>query len=312
MRALRDEAGGLVVDGGPSLRGWHYYEAFIRCPRLWARSYALRDEYGPLQEHSPVLALGTLVHLGVGQWRARRIAATEGAFPLPNGEKAALRELAKPIPAMQAYAHQQRRRGGAPPAAACWLEVLPRALAGLRAYVEKYAAVELYDYFCIEEQLTATVRGGGWLPVGEPMLYTQRLDWAGRGQGDGKVWLFDVKTTARWNRQVLARYTLSGQFLGYQRLGRQLYGDSFGGVIVDTVQTTPPYTVRRDPLPPAPEALPRFLRDVAWHERQRRELVAMGIPPEDWPGRWSEFTCQTPYGPCPAHSWCSTGDTGAT
>ena len=182
---------------------------------------------------------------------------------------------------------------------------MPHAEAAVRAYVAAYAANELYTYFAIEQQLAARV-AGPWLPVDQPMLYTQRVDWAGRGQGDGKVYLFDVKGTAHWTPLVPARYTLSGQFLGYQRLGAKLYGADFGGVMLDTIETRPPYRAHRSKVEAAPGALARYLRDYTWHERARRELVETTAP-ADWPGRWSEFACQTPYGPCPAFAWCQAG-----
>jgi hypothetical protein len=304
--ALVVEAGGWVVEGGQSTRGWHFYEHFIRCPRLFGFA-----ELGMLdQENSPPLVRGTLLHLGLGQWRARRIAEEIEAGRLPSsalptfGGQPVTRkaQLASPLAAVAAAVELGVKRGGLL-FEQVWRGIHRRVVDALRAYVARYGD-EPVRPFLIERELRAGMDGAPHF-AGR-FLYTQRLDWAVE-DADGIWWIYDIKGVAWLSPQVIDRYTLSGQFLGFAELGRRVWGARFGGCYLDLVGFGKELELERVRVPVAPGAQPRFVRDLAWHEGQRRALEEAGVPLDQYPGRWSEFTCRTPYGPCPAFDLCRFG-----
>ncbi|MBU2049342.1 MAG: hypothetical protein KKH61_10245, partial [Gammaproteobacteria bacterium] len=200
------------------------------------------------------------------------------------------RRLAPPLEAVKTMARRAGPR---------WEVHLPVVLDGVTRYAQQYAAERLEVVF-VEDELRANIHCNQWL--NSPFLYTQRGDW-GSIDVAGRVRLHDVKTCGRYTAATLRRYLLSGQFLGYWHFGKRQWGDKFGGCVVEFVEMRDGGKVHRKTWPYAPAAIERYFRDMAYWERNRRELDGMvergELAADDYPGSWSEFHCNGPYGLCP-------------
>jgi hypothetical protein len=145
--------------------------------------------------------------------------------------------------------------------------------------------------------------------------FTQRFDLVLQ-RPDGTVWVLDHKTTGRIDSKVPTRYTLSGQFLGMAMFGRKVWGEKFGGVLLNLIGCgdvrgsvkSGSCTFSREEVNPAPHALRLFPLSVK-HARERIEaLDASGVDPWEWPKTLSEQTCVTAYGRCDGYELCRWGN----
>ena len=212
----------------------------------------------------------------------------------------------------QHYRRMQARQEGevesdwATPEAAidsCALELGPAAAehaAEMKSAIDKYRwnwSTEKLEVLAVEEVFS--------MQVGT-YKFTQRMDLVAQEQ-DGKVWIYDHKTTGRLSKQVGERYTLSGQFIGMQTFGREMFGEKFGGVKMNLIGLSDPVQFSRQLPDPAPAALGGFKLAVL-HARERiAALDASGLPGGDWPQALSEQVCVTAYGKCDYFDKCRFG-----
>jgi hypothetical protein len=264
------------IDAGSSGEwGWHATELALRCPRLFAYTY--RTGQKREETSSPPLLKGSLVHQGLAHHYRRKQEVQQGGDP----ETWATPEDAIDDCATKLGAHA------------------PQYAALAKDTVARYAmhwANERLEVMAVEEVFGSEI--GGW-------RYTQRLDLVVR-EADGKVWIYDHKTTGRITRDVATRYTLSGQFIGMHNFGSRVYGDDFGGVKLNMIEVGDNGIggFKRQMPDPAPGAIRAFPLTVL-HARERvAELDRSGIPPEAWPQTLSEQTCVTAYGTCQFFEKC--------
>jgi len=147
-----------------------------------------------------------------------------------------------------------------------------------------------------------------WVPVAETHL-------------DGEEECFDLEvpehhtfvaegvithnTTGRITTSHPRWYAMSGQFLAYRWAGRLAFGEQFGGVICNLLQTdAKDITFARPTLAPVPGQLRKFPAAVREAWRRLQEIEAQNLPVTEWPAHPSEHTCWTRYGPCPAYAQC--------
>jgi hypothetical protein len=266
--------------------GWHATELALRCPQLFAYHHRLKGVQ--LERDRTPLIKGSLVHQGLAHHYARMQNAQGGRDP---------DEWAVPDVAIEACADALNAEAGDHEA---W-RFVDMAKQAVREYVAHYATEEL-DVLSVEEVFSANIAG---------RRFTQRFDLVVRLRATGKVLIFDHKTTGRISGRVSSRYTLSGQFLGMAMFGRELWGDGFGGVIINLVGLPQGPGERsefdRVSNDPAPHALRLFPLSVQ-HARERIEaLDASGVDPWEWPKALSEQTCITPYGKCDGFNLCRWG-----
>ena len=273
-----------LINAGPSERGWHRLESFNRCPQLYAYEKLAGLEWTSM---SPPLVKGILVHVGLAHYYQQRQAAQLGENP---------DEWYDADEAMGLVAADLGPMG------AEWLPLAMRAVAGYKAFY----AQERHKVLEVEKELRADV----WIPqLSHTVLYTQRADLI--TEKDGKVWIWDHKTGFRTGQQMTTRYILSGQFQGLRWFGQKLYGDKFGGLILNQVGLGNKEIVYKRPsIPPAPNLLKQFPQVIADTETAMVTLEREARDPWEYPKAASEQVCITPYGRCPGFALCQWGKAG--
>ena len=276
-----------LLNAGPSERGWHRIEGASRCLRLhaWRESGAM-----PKVETEPLIK-GSLLHIGLAHYYVRMNRDDPDYYYSPED---AVRKLSAVGAREASTAH----------AAALWRVSAPNIILSLQAYEARWRNCG-WEPVMVEEELRAHIpkyNGDG------KFLFTQRADLAVR-DSDGIHWIVDHKSCYRIESKTLRQHILSGQFLGYQLFGRKLWGDNFGGVIVNRVKLSQPYGFDRTVLEPAPSAIKLFAKNLALQER----MVDMfeGKPPLEWPAVYSDQTCWGKYGKCDAFELCQWGEPDA-
>jgi hypothetical protein len=285
----------ILLNTGPSARGWHRLEAFIRCPRLFALGYgrsgeseemaqANRKRFPPTKQ----LVRGSMAHAGLAHLYARLKASREGADP---------EIYYRPSEAVSLVAATFGDMG---------IELLNPVLGILNAYVARYAGeVTMMRAVGVETPLSMEVehfyKGVRALSIASHS-YTARADLI-HERADGKVWIMDHKCVGKIESKSIERYALSGQFLGLQHLGWATYGECFGGVELNLLSMKN-HDFLRKVIDPAPWALEHFLDTVRYVEEGIARFEMTG----EAPGSFSEFTCMTPYGKCPAFHMCRFGE----
>lgn len=270
--------------------GWHATEVALRCPQLYAYHYRC-GEGARLDGDRGALVRGSLVHQGLAHHYIRLQSAQ--MFQDPE-------EWMDPVSAIQRCAEELEARGEKSRAG----HYVESATNIVLDYIDHYRS-EFLEVLAVEEVFSAEIAG---------RKFTQRLDLVGR-RSDGKVYVFDHKTTGFYSAKLPERYTLSGQFLGMASFGQQVYGADFGGVIINALAcgAASSSTARgattfvRAPPNPAPNAQRLFTISVQ-HARERIEaLDASGMDPWQWPKVLSEQVCVTAYGKCEAFDLCRWG-----
>lgn len=263
----------ILINTGPSPRGWHRIESFLRCPTFyWWRA----NGHG---ERSEALVRGSIGHAGLAHFYARLRARQHGQsidayYNVPD--------------AMRLVGETFGDLGRS---------LVPKVIPVVEGYVNRYATIDTRLKIIGVEELLETEFYG--------FRYTARADLVVEDEQD-RVWIYDHKFVGRIEDKVFRRYSLSGQFLGLHHLGARRYAERFGGVLVNAVGMD--RRVGRTALDPAPWALTRFPAVVANTERQIAALAE--VPIESWPMALSEVVCVTPYGPCPHFDACRWGTRG--
>lgn len=270
------------IDAGSSGEwGWHATEVALRCPRLFAYTYRPSEPGGHDESDRPALLKGSLVHQGLAHHYARLESIQHGRDP---------DEWALPDAAIEACAEKLGK------AAAKYVDIAKRTV---RDYAFHWSGEKL-EVLHVEEVFKSDIDG---------YRFTQRFDLVCR-EPDGKVWIYDHKTTGRLSAAVAERYTLSGQFLGMASFGSRIWGDGFGGVKINLIQLPDGPKAsefsRRTP-DPAPGALKSFPMTVLHARRRIDELDKSGLPPAEWPMVMSEQVCITAYGRCDYFDKCRFG-----
>jgi hypothetical protein len=269
-----------IIDSGPSPRGWSYYSTFLRCPMLffWKYVYADAKRLGFNDTTGP-LARGTLFHVGRAHLDAQQWARENG-----KREDAIL----GPIEAMRVCAERIGEWGR---------EKIGVAESMFHAYRQRYP-FESFRIVAVEE--LAEIHFGS-------ALYTARMDRVCR-EPNGRVYVHDTKTTVRLDGGTARKYTNHGQFFGHFYLGRKVYGDAFGGVIVDMIDEQG--NCVRKPMEPAPFMLRRFPTLIEFAaERIDKMIATWGTDPESWAmfANPDEQTCFGKYGQCSCLELCRWG-----
>lgn len=281
----------ILIDTGPSPRGWHRIEAFLTCPMryYWKRQIRLAAEAAPLAPEgvtSDPLIRGTLGHVFMAHHYARLVAVERGLNP---------EQFYSPSDAAQIVAERYGEAGA---------RLLVDAARGYAAHQRAYT-VERFDVVGIEKLMETWFAGSG-APDPRGWWYTARADLIVRMKDTGKIWIIDHKFVGRINPQsTFQRYTNSGQFLGLRHLGIRAYGADFGGCIVNAVACDGSQQCVRREVESAPFALSRFPDQVAMAENKIRDLEQM--PVSAWPMAMSEIACFTPYGACDFLQRCRWG-----
>ena len=266
----------LLIYTGPSPRGWHRLQLFLECPQRFAWKY--RSEKAPERPESPPLIKGSLIHLGLAQHYAQVREMQEGRDPKRYYDPSeAISILADAKPEWAPYADLAK-------------EVVTAHQ--LRWQHERFRVIG------VEELLDGVVEGH---------RFTGRMDLIVEDSA-GKVWVIDHKTTGRLQSKQREFYSVSGQILGYQTLGRMRYGERFGGMRLNMIQHGGSFQFERWDVRPAPHLLARWPSAVADAERRIAALDAEKRPVNQWPVAPSELVCYHRYGACDFIEACRWGE----
>ena len=261
----------ILLDTGPSERGWHRLERFLTCPLkyYWATT-------GERPRPGVPLVRGSIGHVGLAHMYARMRARDAG-------DQADFDRYYQPSVAMNMVA--QKFDAG---------RMMPGLLKLLLDYSQHYRT-ETFKVLEVEKGFETSFEGH---------RYTARADLVVKG-ADGRVWIYDHKITGRVETKTLRRYALSGQFFGLHHLGQRAYGRDFGGVKLNILGMDGKF-VRSD-LEPAPFLLAAFPKVVAAAEARIASLA--GQPLAVWAAQAvpSEISCYVPYGECEHFEACRWG-----
>lgn len=261
-------------------------ESYLRCPTLFMWGYGQGGSNPERAKRFPPtepLVRGSIGHVGLAHLYYRLKCAQSPSSVDPSSA------YYSPLEAMRLCADSFGELGEA---------MLPIASRAVAAYAQHYNH-ESFEIVAIEEPVETKFFG---------YRYTARIDLVIRDRAR-KVWIMDHKFIGRIESKVYRRYVLSGQFLGLIWIGRELYGDDFGGIRLNLISCRDRIGFDRYTPEPAPFMLQRFPWVVRYAEEgiaQVERLIAVGEPV---PASPSEHTCMTSYGECPAFEMCRWGKT---
>lgn len=259
----------ILIDTGPSRKGWHYYEATY-CMQKFAFRYIIG-----INDTTVPLIRGTLGHVGMAHLYKRLWCVQHGQDPEVYYE---------PLDAIAVKADQLGPIGQ---------EHCATVQLAVRDYIAHYS-METIRIHGVEEEVSMFFG---------PHELTQRWD-LDVVDSNGVHWIWDHKFVGAIQAKSVTRYVNSGQFLNMMWQGRNRYGEKFGGVRINLVGVDNRKFLRAT-LPPAPDALMKFPQKVADSEALIQSCV--GRDPWNYPRANSELVCMTPYGPCPYLELCSWG-----
>ena len=291
----------LLINTGMSPAGWSSFSAFLRCERLFYYTSGRRAAEATQQATlAPDFALlrGSLGHVGLAHHYARQGMAQAGLDPEIYYE---------PIEAMKLVAAGYPPKLGSGEKTSDVLDIAIEMVVSYRAHYEG----ERLQVVAVEAPVSFLLPPG---PDGVVREVTQRLDLVIRDDA-GKVHLCDHKLSAELSKKsLMARYSLSTQFLLMQLVGQRLHGRDFGGCLVNIVgahtDRTPQQRFYRFPPEAAPAAL-RELPDVIAgtlatiaHRR-----ASGGGGPAAWRPAFHEEVCFGSYGGrCVYYERCKWGN----
>lgn len=288
-RTIEQIDGKILLNPGPSPKSFHRVMTAAFCLQKYALRYVAGNDGKvsvPLEPSAP-LVRGGLAHTGLAHFYAMRRAREQGADP---------NQYHEPLEAIRLDAELRKEQLGSEHhklIEAARDMVIP----AVQAYMERHS-MEKMKTIIVEEIMEFSIG---------PYEYTHRLDWV--YEQKGYYYIADHKTSNANSLEGAAdRYQTDLQFLMDQYVGKQKWGDKFGGVVVNVLGLRDaPYKTFRQKITPAPALVARFPRIVADLERQIAQYTAEGRDIFDWPPAVRETVCVTSYGPCEMREKCKWG-----
>jgi hypothetical protein len=274
-----------LLDPGPSRKGWHRIQKMIQCPRLFALSY-MTDRPKDIKPPAEPLIKGSLLHVGLAHHYALQ------------SEEWADKDLYSPHDSIEVLAQEQPVGHRS-----AWQRYVPEVQAALADYMLHWAA-EQWTPQGIEHELCVNVFDE---ETNKTYFYTQRVDLVWKHPVTEKIWFVDHKTTGRFTPRTVGEYSMNGQFLGYQCIGQEMFGDMWGGVLLNVIEWSkdggsPRF--ERMPIDPAPHAVANFKKTIIRAERTLAKYA--DTEPAQWPGAHHNAACW-PYRKCKFYETCQWG-----
>lgn len=292
-----------LIYTGPSPYSGHAIDGFLKCPQYWVLKYGIKDltwQNEAESDTSPALVMGTMGHQGLGLYYRRMQAVQEGQNP---------EEWATPIEGVRALAC----KGG------LYLSSLSTVIEGIKQYLTRYEHNEAFTVLGVDgdgaSMLIGEIDGvdiDGVTPV--KFKISRGADIVVQSKRDGKIYVFDHKWVGNIKPQTLLRYAGDGQFLDYQWIGKQIWGEKFGGVILNLAawpNNNGVVKFYRNSIGTAPFGVATRVANLRYElEHRARLLVRRGrLNIIHWPKKQTEHVCQGPYRMCAAFEVCTQGTT---
>ena len=269
-----------LLETGPSPRGWSRLQSILECPQ----KYAYRYEFGEqgykncrIYTESAALIKGTLMHLILAHYYSHQKAKQEGTTC----------DLAAPHIAVELSAIQHGPN---------WEQHIETVQDCFDEYLSHWRD-DSFKVVAVEQLAYVKIQGH---------LLTGRFDLVVE-DSEGSIWIIDHKTTSRLSSSQRKYYGVSGQLIGYQYIGREIFGDKFAGLLLNQIQHKPPRKFARVPLPPAPNLMQRFPQIVVDAEERIAHLQATRPDKTNWPMVANELGCFSRYGACKFLDTCRWG-----
>lgn len=320
----------LLIDAGPSKRGWSYYSSFFACPRLFAYRSRLKLQLGSARPLTRGSMLHTMLAHQYARWGARQ---PGGCWVGIAGDEVVHitdpDQLYEPERALDVWIDRQVDQGreveeeDAGRVANCfrgWLAEHPEPgcevlwvevqTAGVVGYKGEGDAAE-FGLWVVDGERGALVAPDGQkveptLLDGEPVTITRRFDLVHRRAGHSYV--CDHKGTGVFEPgRARDAYAMDGGMASQRILAAQVFPD-FRGLELHIVHTLPPFRSAR--VTPAPTKFrdEQFAHQLLMAAQRIADLDASGLDPWYWPMTQMETgTCYNRYGACGGHGLCSFG-----
>ena len=273
-----------VLNTGQSSVGWHRHGTVLECPQKYAYAYVENA-----RRSSPKAApfLGTLIHQGlahyylhVGLMQRGKAHGSYARWDQAISEHATHSDegLLFPAPEREALA--------------------TKALAIVKSYIQHYGELDSgkLEIVKVEHEIKVDIDGE---------LYTQRADLIVQSKRDGKIYTWDHKTAGGFGLSYGAQqYTLSGQILGLRYLGERVYGEQFGGVLLNMIGTKRPGDFERVPAAAAPDSQKAWLGTLRY--ARARIAAFKGLAVSSYPRALNPTVCYA-YGGCDHYDRCRWG-----
>lgn len=323
----------ILLDAGPSRKGWHRIETFLRCPQMFAYRYrlGLRGAEAATEKVTgvatpPAPKSGTF-HFSLGKADGGKVQSTVTVKKKPNAlERGSIIHVGL----AQHYARVRAQQQGGiedvyyTPREGVFMTCERLGLDTETAehffqIVCAYQAHYMFDRSAVlevEQERLFWFHPDGSIesrPLDSPppppgvIDLTTRWDRVCRAT-DGRTYIHDLKTTASPTTNATNVYSMSGQMLLAQELGRTVWGAEFGGVVVDLIPLDEAKPPQRVPLMPAPHAARKAASTLRWAEGQIEALA--DVDPWQWPQAMNELMCCHRYGVCDYSLLCQRGPKG--
>jgi len=317
----------MLIDAGKSSRGWSRIGNFAKCPQLFAYHYRIDDvDLAPPIE---ALAKGSIGHVLQAHLHALWGATQREGVRVDETQHYDPSVFLEPEDAAQAWCDKYGSH-----------DLLPQMRKVFHAYLAKFPE-RPGDVIAVESPVTAVLgnlrgewglwvaeeKGGEWrspdgatievTPLnapdhrehGRPITLTRRLDLVTRDKS-GRYYIWDHKHQASVNAKSSATaYAIDGGFAAFRIMGKQLYGEAFGGLTLNLICSTQPGKVVREQVPSTPHRDAHFAKWLWWAEHQIA-LLDRTVDPWEWPKAQNELSCYGRYGACDGLNLCSLGPCG--
>ena len=323
----------ILIDAGMSSRGWSRIGTFFRCPQLFAYQRRLNMEMIP----AAALTRGSMGHVMQAHQHAIW-GCQQGGCHVGDDYMTDASTLLSPEDSVHAWVEQYGE--GA--------EFIDEMVETFRRYMAKFpeapGRIVAVEYPIMAVLGTKQGEWGLWVvhpdeldtpldvahfkavdghkieptPLncpghpdsGKAIALTRRLDLVTRDT-TGRVYIWDHKHNARVQaNKSTDGYAIDGGFAAFRIMGKQIWGDEFGGVMLNLIQRTPPWTVAR-PMVPATPHRDRHFAKMLW--RAEHELARLDRDGDDfweWPKVQNESSCVGRYGKCSGIKLCFYGEAG--
>lgn len=323
----------ILIDAGRSRRGWSRVGQFTKCPQLFSYTNRLGVSLIP----ASALTRGSMGHILQAHLHAIW-GAEQGGVLVDTGYYDDPSVFMKPKEAVVAWCDANGgheyidrmvdvfidyvARHPEPPGRVLAVEWPMDAVIGVKSGVwglwvidpdeaekvhEPAESLLAYDRTPIE---VSPLNMPGHPDHGKPIYVSRRCDMVVE-EPDGRVFIWDHKHQARVTQgKSIEGYAIDGGFALFRHMGQQVYGDAFGGLRLNLIQTTRPYKIARPTVPRTPHR-DTHLAQLVWNAEH--QIASMDINMPDlwaWPKAMHETTCVGRYGTCGGIKLCFYGEAG--
>lgn len=270
------------ISSGPSSDGLSNKGTLLRCPQQWA--YWRLLGIVPSQEPRG-RGKGSLVHTAT-MWRHLKIQGVPWA------------QSADPVEMMRRMPRRYMK----------WLD---QAIALYDAYVAHWTDdAHTLRILSVEREHAIDIDGSKWGLA--PVRHSQRMDLV--VESGGKAWVWDTKTSYGSLEASVREWSVSAQFALLEVIGRSVfhlpppvgYGMPFGGLMLNFVHNTEPFSFARREVKVAPGYIAGALDSMVWAAKQRQDLQRAGLDPWAYP-RNEQACADSRYGWCDYVDLCAYG-----